>query len=48
MSKAESLGLVLEQGLGQESKVLKSPKQRLGTRKTRRNQSTKERIQEVA
>jgi hypothetical protein len=46
--KARRLGLGQKPGLRWESKVLKLPKQRLGTRRTRGNQSIKESIQEVA
>jgi hypothetical protein len=46
--KAGRLGLGQEKGLGQESKVLEMPKQRLGTKSTRGNQNIKESIQEVA
>jgi hypothetical protein len=46
--KDERLKLGQELGLGWENKVLESPKQRLGTRGTRENQSIEESIQEVA
>jgi hypothetical protein len=39
--KARRLGLELELGLRQESKVLELPKLRLGARRTRGNQSIK-------
>jgi hypothetical protein len=42
MCKAGGLGLGQEQELEEVSKVLESPKRRLGTRRTRGNQSIKE------
>jgi hypothetical protein len=46
--KAEVLGLGQELKLGWKNKVLELPKQILGTKRIRGNQSIEESIQEVA
>jgi hypothetical protein len=48
MCKTRGLGLGQGPGLGEKSKVLELPQQKLSTRRTRGNQSIKKSIQEVA